>query len=383
MPRCSTSALSWWSTIRRSTATSLTGRRLASRGFWLVRLLLALYVFVGSLQLMKTGAASLSILQDDGFLVENAGTTLGLGWLGALLVLSGSPVAATSLTLVAGGEQAAEGARHFTELQGFTMLTGSRLGAAFVVLVTAAIFALRAPDGERKAPVTCAMFALFATAMIYVPAAFLGAALLQWDSFAAIELRPPGAFVDFVDVAYGGVVDRIEDWPSALVFFLGLGCLLLAFKLVDTVLPTLDLHSSRADWLTRKWPMFLIGCAVALVTMSVSVALAVLVPLVAKRYVKVDHVLPYILGANITTLGDTLLAAFAVDSPSAVRIVLAQVLATTALSLVVLAFFYMKALKAMWHLQVLGAKSARRLVTFTAVLFLIPITIIGVSAAVG
>lgn len=334
---------------------------------------------------MKTGAASLSLLQDDGFLVENAGTTFGLGWLGALLVLSGSPIAATSLTLVAGGEQAAEGAKHFTELQGFTMLTGSRLGAAFVVLVTAAIFALRAPDGERKAPVTCAMFALFATAMIYVPAAFLGAALLRWDTFAAIDLRPPVAFVDVVDLAYGGLVDRAETWAPALVFFLGLGCLLLAFKLVDTVLPTLDeaTLSSRPDWLTRKWPMFLLGCAVALVAMSVSVALAVLVPLVAKRYVKVDHVLPYILGANITTLGDTLLAAFAVDSPSAVRIVLAQVLATTLLSLIVLAFFYMQALKAMWKLQVLGGRSPRRLVLFTAVLFLIPTSIIGVSAAVG
>ena len=124
---------------------------------------------------MKTGAASLSILQGDGFLVENAGSTLGLGWLGALLVLSGSPIAATALTLVAGGEEAVAGTHAFTELQGFTMLTGSRLGAAFVVLVTAVIFAARAPDGERKAPITCAMFALFATAMIYIPAAFLGA----------------------------------------------------------------------------------------------------------------------------------------------------------------------------------------------------------------
>jgi solute carrier family 34 (sodium-dependent phosphate cotransporter) len=357
-----------------------------SRVFWLVRLLLALYVFVGALQLMKTGAAALSILHEDGFLVENAGTTLGLGWLGALLVLSGSPVAATSLTLVAGGEQAAEGAQRFTELQGFTMLTGSRLGAAFVVLVTAAIFALRAPDGERKAPVTCAMFTLFATAMIYIPAAFLGAAILRWDTFRSIELRPPRSFVDIVDVAYGGVLDRVEDWSPALVFLGGLACLLLAFKLIDTVLPTLDgaaLHSSRADWLTRKWPMFLIGSVVALVTMSVSVALTVLVPLVAKRYVKVDHVLPYILGANITTLGDTMLVAFAVDSPSAVRIVLAEVIATSALSLVLLTFFYHRILKTMWQLHVLGAKSPRRLATFTAVLFLLPVTIILVSALVA
>jgi solute carrier family 34 (sodium-dependent phosphate cotransporter) len=229
------------------------------------------------------------------------------------------------------------------------------------------------------------MFCLFATAMIYVPAAFLGAALLQWESFGAIELRPPAAFVDLVDLAYGGIVDRAEAWSPALVFSLGLGCLLVAFKLVDTVLPTLDeaTLSSRERWLTRKWPMFLLGCGVALVMMSVSVALSVLVPLVAKRYVKVDHVLPYIMGANITTLGDTMLAAFALDSPSAVRIVLAEVIATSALSLIVLAFFYMQALKAMWHLQVLGAKSARRLAVFTAVLFLIPASIIAVSALVA
>jgi solute carrier family 34 (sodium-dependent phosphate cotransporter) len=351
--------------------------------WWTIRLVAALFVFVGALQLMKTGAAGLSILQEDGFLVRNAGSTLGLGWLGALLVLSGSPIAATSLTLVAAGEQAVNG---FSELQGFTMLTGSRLGAAFVVLVTAAIFALRAGEGQRKAPVTCAMFALFATAMIYIPAAFIGGALLSWDTFHSLELSAPARFVDLIDVVYGGMLDRAETYSSPLVFLGGLGVLLLAFKLIDTVLPTLDpdsLHRSRLDVLTRKWPMFFLGCLVALVTMSISVALTVLVPLVAKRYVKVDHVLPYILGANITTLGDTMFAAFALDSPAAVRIVLAEVIATSVLSVVLLAFFYPQILKAMWHVQVLGAKSPKRLAVFTATLFLIPVTIIGVSSLFG
>jgi solute carrier family 34 (sodium-dependent phosphate cotransporter) len=355
--------------------------RAARAAWWSVRLAAALFVFIGALQLMKTGASSLSILQEGGFLVRNAGSTLGLGWLGALLVLSGSPVAATSLTLVAAGEQSVS-ANAFSELQGFTMLTGSRLGAAFVVLVTAAIFALRAPDGQRKAPVTCAMFALFATAMIYVPAAFLGAGLLRWDTFRSVELSLPGQLIDLIDLVYGPLLDRAETYSPALVFLGGLACLLLAFKLIDTVLPTLDadsLQSSRGSWLTRKWPMFFLGCAVALVTMSISVALTVLVPLVAKRYVKVDHVLPYILGANITTLGDTMFAAFTLDSPAAVRIVLAEVIATSVLSVFLLAFFYPQILKAMWHLQVLGGKSARRLAVFTALLFLIPVAIIGVS----
>jgi solute carrier family 34 (sodium-dependent phosphate cotransporter) len=354
--------------------------------WWTVRLAIALFVFVGALQLMKTGASSLSILHQGGLLVQNAGSTFGLGWLGALLVLSGSPIAATSLTLVAAGEHAAAGAERFTELQGFTMLTGSRLGAAFVVLVTAVLFAMRAPEGERKAPVTCAMFALFATAMIYIPAAFVGAGLLHWDPFHELELALPGGVVDLIDVVYGGLLDRAEGYSPALVFLGGLACLLVAFKLIDTVLPSLDgsaLQSSRADWLTRKWPMFFLGCAVALVTLSISVALTLLVPLVAKRYVKVDHVLPYILGANITTLGDTMFAAFTLDSPAAVRIVLAEVIATSALSVVLLAFFYPQILKAMWHVQVLGARSPKRLVVFTAALFLLPVTIIALSGLFG
>lgn len=206
-------------TIEQRAASAFTPARAIGAAWWLVRLVVALFVFVGALQLMKTGAAGLSILQDDGFLVKNAGSTLGLGWLGALLVLSGSPIAATSLTLVAAGEQAVDG---FSELQGFTMLTGSRLGAAFVVLVTAALFAVRAGEGQRKAPVTCAMFALFATAMVYVPGAFLGAALLRWDTFHALELSAPGQFVDLIDLAYGGLLERADDVSAPLVFLGGL-----------------------------------------------------------------------------------------------------------------------------------------------------------------
>src|SRR5687767_11790897 len=143
---------------------------------WTIKFVAALFLFIGALQVMKTGAASLDVLQPGGFLVKTPVSTLGLGWLGALLVLSGSPIAATALTLVAAGEKAASG---FTEIQGFTMLTGSRLGAAFVVLLTAVIFALRGGKGERMAPVSTAVMALSTTALIYVPAAGIGYAILR------------------------------------------------------------------------------------------------------------------------------------------------------------------------------------------------------------
>ena len=348
--------------------------RWAARAWWLVKFLVALFFFVGALQLMKTGAASLDILKSGGFLVKNAGATLGLGWVGALLVMSGSPVAATALTLVA--------ADSITEIEGFTMLTGSRLGAAFVVLVVAVIYALRGGSGERLKPVSTAIMALSTTALIYIPAAFIGYAILKFPPFHALNLEFPNQFKDLLDVIYGGILDRVETWPAILVFLGGLGVLLLSFKLIDAVMPELNeetLGEKRVAWLRQKWPMFALGSFVALITMSVSVALTVLVPLVAKKYAKREDIIPYIMGANITTLGDTMLAAFALGSGAAVRIVLAEVIATAILSVILLAFFYPAIRKGIFTFQRQILKSKPRLAAFTAALFLVPIVIVTLS----
>jgi sodium-dependent phosphate cotransporter len=354
--------------------TRSTGAVWMARGWWLLKFLVALFFFVGALQLMKTGAASLDILNSGGFLVKNAGATLGLGWVGALFVLSGSPVAATALTLVA--------ADSITEVQGYTMLTGSRLGAAFVVLVVAVIYALRGGEGERFKPVSTAIMALSTTAVLYVPAAILGLFLLRAPFFSSLDIQFPGQFADLIDLIYGGLLDAIASWPPIVVFLGGLGVLLLSFKLIDAVIPELNeqtLGERRIQWLRQKWTMFGLGCLVALVTMSVSVALTVLVPLVAKKYVKREDIVPYIMGANITTLGDTLLAAFALNSPAAVRIVVAGIITTTIFSLIALTFFYVPLRRLIFTLQRVILKSKPRLAVFTAALFLVPIVIVTLS----
>ncbi len=351
--------------------------------WWTARFLLALFLFVGALQLMKTGAKSFDILQPGGFLVRNAASTFGLGWLGALFVLSGSPIAATSLALVKAGEEAAAaGAQHFTEVQGFTMLTGSRLGAAFVVLVTAVIYAIRGGKGERMAPLSTAVMALCATAMIYIPAAFIGFAILNFGPYQDLNPQFPAQFADLIGLIYDPLLELVSGFPALAVFLGGLGLLLLSFKLLDTVLPNLDdstIEANRLAWLKKKWPMFGLGCLVALIVMSVSVALAVLVPLVTKGYAKREDILPYIVGANITTLGDTMLAALALHSPGAGRIVLAQVIATTLLSVLLLAFAYPQMRRGIWRFQRQMVKNKTRLAVFTAALFLIPISIIVVA----
>ena len=360
-------------------ATPRTGaRRWGARALWVGRFLLALFLFVGALQVMKTGAAGLDVLQHGGLLVKNSASTLGLGWIGALLVLSGSPIAASALTLVAAGS--------ISETEGFTMLTGSRLGAAFVVLMVAVIYALRGGSGERLKPVSTAVMAISTTAVVYIPGSILGLFLLKSAPFQAIDLQFPAGFSDLIDLVYGGLLDRIESWPSLLLFVGGLGILLLSFKLIDQVVPEVSeekIESAGLAWLKRKWPMFGLGCLVALVTMSVSVALTVLVPLVTKNYVKREHIVPYIMGANITTLGDTLLAAFLLDHAPAVRIVLASLVGSTIVSVVILTFFYPAVRSGIWRFHRKMVKSKIRLAAFTAGLFLVPIATIAFGGMTG
>src|SRR5919108_4111541 len=88
------------------------------RGAKVLNFLAAIFLFILAIQLMKAGAKALAPNLKGTFPVDNAVSTLGLGWIGAYLVLSGSPVAAVALSLFA--------ASALTKLQAFTMLTGSR-----------------------------------------------------------------------------------------------------------------------------------------------------------------------------------------------------------------------------------------------------------------
>ena len=73
------------------------------------------------------------------------------------------------------------------------------------------------------------------------------------------------------------------------------------------------------------------------------------------------------------------LAALVLDSPGAVRVTLASIIGTTAVSLVFLTFFYDPIRVGTWRLHSHFVKSPLHLVAFTAALFAIPVAVIAVS----
>ncbi|NOS31059.1 hypothetical protein, partial [Staphylococcus aureus] len=59
----------------------------------------AMFLFILAVQLMKEGAAAVGPQIQGQVPFANSVSTLGAGWLGAYFVLSGSPVAATAVSL--------------------------------------------------------------------------------------------------------------------------------------------------------------------------------------------------------------------------------------------------------------------------------------------
>jgi sodium-dependent phosphate cotransporter len=327
----------------------------------------ALFLFVLAIQLMKEGAKALAPTLSDSPLFSNAVSTLGAGWLGAYIVLSGSPIAAVALSLYVGGAA--------TKLQTFTMLSGSRLGASFVVLLVGFLYSLRNRGRNRGESIGMGVLALSLTAVVYVPGMLLGYGILKSGMLDGINWSASGDVLSVVDVIWGPALDAITKLPGWTLLPIGLGIILLSFRLLDNVLPQLDGErhgSGKGAWMKRPWPMFGLGCLVATLTLSVSVALTLLVPLASRGYIKREESIPYIMGANITTLADTLVAAMILGSPVAVQIVLAEAIAVSIVSLFYLAFLYGPLTRSIMSLDDWVVSTNRRLWFFVAILFVLP-----------
>jgi len=304
----------------------------------------AIFLFILAIQLMKSGAQAVGPQIEGQFPFANGLSTLGTGWLGAYFVLSGSPVAATAISLF--------GAGTISKFQAFTMLSGSRLGASFIVLLTGFLYATKHKDRPRGDSIGIGIQAMVMTAITYIPGMMIGFAIIR-----------------------AGWLDEAH-LPGWALFLSGLGVILVAFNLIDRVLPQVSSDataSKRAAWLKNPWTMFALGCLVATLTLSVSVALTVLVPLAAKGYVKRDEALPYIMGANITTLADTLVVAMLQPTPVAAQVVLAEAIGVTIVSLIILAFFFQPVKRTVIGLDDWLVATNLRLGIFVGGLFLLPV----------
>jgi len=250
--------------------------------------------------------------------VGDAGA-LGLGWLSSYALGNGSVVAALALSLF-NADVLAVG-------QLFAMVAGSRLGAAAIVVVIGAIDYFQKQRFSLQRSVSMGLLTFLLTHSIYLPATVIGYVALPWVT------GPVARSIPALDPAVNplGLFEAVTEGITALLgptlaFLFAVALLFGTLKLFDRLLASVETATIRQRFfshLRRTWVSFAIGLVVTTVTTSVAFSLGVIVPLYNRRYVEREELIPYVLGANLGTLFDTLLVAVVLETGVGVAVVLA------------------------------------------------------------
>ncbi len=294
--------------------------------------LVSIFIFALALQVLKTGARSLEPLIYEHLQVTGLLDGMGFGWLGAVLILSGSPIAAMALALT--------DAHVVTPIAAFGMINGSRIGAAFIVLLIGLIYSIRRKSsvGKPRSAMGVGLLALIVAQTVQVPAIFIGFLLLKYRILNSLQLGEVQDATSSVDVLFKPILNLLTGFmPNWSLFFVGMAVMMFSFRLFDRALPEISLDNERMITSSRIFHspivMFLLGGTVTLVTLSVSVSLGLMVPLVARNYIKRQTLIPYIMGAGITTFVDTLATALLLQNPIAVTLVVVEMITISLVSL--------------------------------------------------
>jgi len=108
----------------------------------------------------------------------------------------------------------------------------------------------------------------------------------------------------------------------------------------------------------------------------VSLSLSLLVPLAARGLVARKQVIPYIMGANITTFIDTLFVALLIANPRAFTIVLAEMISVAAVSLFILLTMFPAYQRALLAVNSSVASTKSRFALFVGIIALVPLILL-------
>lgn len=332
---------------------------------------ISLFLFLLALTLMKDGARGLAPLLENRFVLQNAANSLGFGWLFASIIMSGSPVAASALTFFDAGI--------LTVVQTFTMIVGSRMGASFIILFIGMIYVLRGRD--RANSLSMGLLSFTVTGTLQAGAVVLGILMLNSGVLERFDLGQGMILTTITDVLFEPISAFLQSiLPTWGLFIVGLVLILFTFNLFDKCLPEMTLKESQVGRVSRlvykPIVMFLLGAGITLVSMSVSVSLSILVPLSQRGFVRRENVIPYIMGANITTFIDTLLAAVLLNNPAGVTIVIAQMLSVAITALILLLTIYRPYNRYSLKFVKWVTRDNRHLALFMFSIFAIPIALL-------
>jgi len=299
-------------------------------------LVVAISAFLFAVQLLSAAMRTLSPLVRPLFygLGDATVATLGISWLTAYVMLNGSIVAAVALSLFS--------ADLIGVPQLFSSVAGSRLGAAGIVLLIGGLEFFRRREYSLPTAMRLGVLTFLVSHTIYVPATVLGTIAigrLDYDGWNASTGGFRQEWLTFFEPLATETVRLAGPLLSvsvALVLFVG------SLQLLDHLFERVD-----AEWLgervfvllRRRWVSFGLGLIVTGLTSSVAFSIGVVVPVYNRGDIEREEIVPYVMGASVGTLTDTLIVALVLDSGAGVAVVLLLFGIATLVTLVALVFY--------------------------------------------
>jgi len=335
----------------------------------------ALFGFILALQLLGESTQVLAPLIEDYLenYIASDFSALGLGWMAAYIVLNGATSAAIGIALFESGL--------VTLTQLFMIVGGSRLGAAFIVVFIGFLEYVQGKNDDLGDSCSVGVLTFILTYTVYIPAIIVGFFLMRNFEMEFLETSGPVFLRYSLTTLFDPFVVFLSNIsPAASITFIGSVILLIAsLKQFDKAFKGLGKEKMREDYMrfliTNRWIAFGVGAFITLVTTSVALSLGIIVPLYNKGYIKREEVIPYILGANVTTMISSIIAAIVLNSITGMKAVLVLSITIILSTLVALIFYdtYYKIVKKSFD-QVMSTD--RNLMYFTAFILLMPILLL-------
>lgn len=284
----------------------------------------AISLFIMALQLLSTSTGELTPLLEQSLkpFLNNDFNTLGAGWLTAYFTLNGTTGAAIGLSLFH--------SEIITSSQLLTMLSGSRLAAAFVVILIGVLEYFQGKADSIKDSTSIGMICFLIAYTIYTPAILISYYFSENFSTTFLELSGPAFLQNSLLSIFTPVTNAIASLTGpGLGFFAAIGLLIVSLRIFGLAFNGLNAESLRGNYLQflmgNKWIAFSTGALLTLLTTSVSLSLGIIVPLYNEGFIKRQEIIPYIMGANLATMISFVIAAMIVGTKQG----MAQVLILT------------------------------------------------------
>ena len=276
-----------------------------------------IYLFIFSVVILKDVAIALSssAIATIGSTVNTPASAFGAGWFTSIIAQSASVVAILANTLVGSG--AINFNTAFYILLGLTLGNSVTPVLASLVIKTDHHWRLRHGFELGLANVIYSTFLIGIVFVIQIFTGFFtnaGESINQWaGEFKAFQTIP-----DLLSVITAPVKNLLffDHLPLIIIFIIGIFILIFSLGRVGQSMFIFLGGKRHARAIMEKHlgnyrKAFLVGLALTIIIPSASLLVTLMVPLAIARVITLRQAIPYLIGTNVGTFIDVLLASFA------------------------------------------------------------------------